>query len=132
MWRLARLFPWRDREALHLVTPGTLIRWHRLAWRLYWSWKSRRVRRHRGGQPKIPEQVRELIRDMVRRNSQGRPWGIKRMLGELEKLKISVCRSSVQKILREVRPQPPGLHLGLSTSSRYQRSASASSTSSSS
>ncbi len=26
----ARLFPWRDRRALHLVTPGTLIRWHRL------------------------------------------------------------------------------------------------------
>ena len=26
----ARLFPWRDREALQLVTPETLIRWHRL------------------------------------------------------------------------------------------------------
>ncbi len=27
----ARLLPWRDREALHLVTPETLIRWHRLS-----------------------------------------------------------------------------------------------------
>ena len=33
----ARLFPWRDGEALHLVTPETLIRWHRLGWRLYWT-----------------------------------------------------------------------------------------------
>ncbi len=103
-----RLFPWRAREALHLVTPGTLIPWHRLGWRLYWTWKSRRKRRHRGGQPRIPEQVRELIRDMVRRNSQGRPWGIKRVLGELKKLRISVSRRSVQKILREVRPRTPG------------------------
>ena len=83
---VARLFPWRDREALHLVTPQTLIRWHRLGWRLYWARKSRREKRHRGGRQRIPEEVRELIRDMVRRNSQGRPWGIKRILGELEKL----------------------------------------------
>ncbi len=45
----ARLFPWRDREALHLVTPGTLIRWHRLGWRLFWTWKSRRNKPNRGG-----------------------------------------------------------------------------------
>ncbi len=102
---LARLFPWRDREALHLVTPETLIRWHRKGWRLYWTWKSRRKVR-RGGR-RIPEEVRELIRDMVRRNSQGRPWGVKRILGELKKLGISVSRRTVQKILREVRPPEP-------------------------
>ena len=42
---LARLFHWRDRKALHLVTPDTLIRWHRKGWRLYWTWVSRRRRR---------------------------------------------------------------------------------------
>ncbi len=104
----ARLFPWRDREALHLVTPGTLIRWHRKGWRRHWAWKSRRSKRHRGGRPLIPKDVRELIRDMARRNSQGRPWGINRILGELEKLRISVSRRSVQKILREIRPRKPG------------------------
>ena len=103
---LARLFPWRDGRALHLVTPETLIRWHRKGWRLYWTWRSQQ-RRRRGGRPRIPEEVRELIRDMAPRNSQGRPWGIKRILGELEKLRISVSRRTVQKILREVRPRGP-------------------------
>jgi putative transposase len=103
---LARLFPWRDREALHLVTPETLIRWHRKGWRLYWTWVSRRRRRSPGPR-KLPEEIRELIRDMARRNSQGRPWGVKRILGELEKLGISVSRRTVQKILREVRPRQP-------------------------
>ncbi len=102
---LARLFPWQNREALNLVTPETLIRWHRRGWRLYWTWKSRRKAR-RGGR-RIPEEVRELIRDMARRNSQGRPWGVKRILGELIKLRISVSRRTVQKILREVRPRGP-------------------------
>ena len=104
---LARLFPWRNRGALHLVTPGTLIRWHRRGWRLYWTWKSRRKKHRRGGRRRIPEEVRELIRDMARRNSQGRPWGVKRILGELQKLRISVSRRTVQKILREVRPRGP-------------------------
>jgi transposase InsO family protein len=44
---------------------------------------------------------------MARRNSQGRRWGVKRILGELEKLGISVSRRTVQKILREVRPRGP-------------------------
>jgi len=45
---------------------------------------------------------------MARRNAQGRPWGSKRILGELKKLSLSVSRRSVQKILREIRPRKPG------------------------
>ena len=144
----ARLFPWRDGEVLHLVTPETLIRWHRLGSApLLDLLKSRRKKRHRGGRPGIPEQVRELIRDMVRRNSQGRSWGIERILGELEKLE----NLPVQEVGAEDPPGSRAAHAGraarqrwstfprnhlactsgLSTSSRCQRSSSASSTSSS-
>ena len=36
---LARVFPWRD--ALLIVQPATLIRWHGQAFRLFWRWRSR-------------------------------------------------------------------------------------------
>src|SRR5262245_31809395 len=37
--QLARLFEWRD--ALMIVKPETLVRWHRKGFRLFWKWKSR-------------------------------------------------------------------------------------------
>lgn len=36
---LSMLFDWRD--ALIIVRPETLIRWHRAGWRLLWRWKCR-------------------------------------------------------------------------------------------
>src|SRR5215468_4459154 len=36
---LTRLFGWRD--AIVIVRPSTVIRWHRLGWRIFWRWKSR-------------------------------------------------------------------------------------------
>jgi hypothetical protein len=50
---LSRLFDWRD--ALALVSPATLIRWHRAGWRLFWKMKSR------PGRPPIPPELQELI-----------------------------------------------------------------------
>ena len=44
---LARLFDWRD--ALVVVRPETLIRWHRAGWKLFWRLKSR------PGRPPIPQ-----------------------------------------------------------------------------
>src|SRR5271166_4965491 len=35
----SRLFDWKD--ALAIVTPGTFVRWHRKAFKLYWRWKSK-------------------------------------------------------------------------------------------
>src|SRR5450759_5044146 len=45
------------REHLTFVTPETVVRWHRQAWRLLWRWKSR----SRGGRPLLSPEERELI-----------------------------------------------------------------------
>jgi hypothetical protein len=56
---LYRLFPTAC-DALAIVKPDTIIRWHRAGFRAYWRWKSRR----RGGRPTVPPETRKLIRDM--------------------------------------------------------------------
>jgi hypothetical protein len=56
---LYRLFP-SVLSAITIVQPETVIRWHRTGFRLYWRWKSR----SRGGRPKIPGEIRRLIREM--------------------------------------------------------------------
>ncbi len=63
---LYRLFP-RVLDALAIVRPGTVIRWHRAGFRLYWRWKSR----PRGGRPPVPLEIRRLIREMSIQPSQG-------------------------------------------------------------
>jgi hypothetical protein len=54
---LSRCFHWRD--ALVVVRPETLIRWHRAGWKLFWRLKSR------PGRPPIPPQLRALIRPWI-------------------------------------------------------------------
>jgi hypothetical protein len=46
-------------DALKIIAPETVIRWHRAGFRAYWRWKSR----PRGGRPKTPAEVRQLIRE---------------------------------------------------------------------
>ena len=82
---LYRLFP-SVLDAVTIVQPQTVIRWHRTGFRLYWRWKSR----SRGGRPKISGQTRRLIREMSLAN---RLWGAPRIHGELLKLGIEVARS---------------------------------------
>ena len=63
-------------DALKIVTPETVIRWHRAGFRAHWRWKSRL----RGGRPKTPLEVRQLIRKM----SLAHPlWGAPWIHGEL-------------------------------------------------
>ena len=52
--QLSRFFEWRD--ALTVVKPDTLIRWHRKGFRLFWKWKSQPA-----GRPRVPVEVRKLI-----------------------------------------------------------------------
>ena len=48
-------------DALQIIKPETVIGWHRAGFRTYWRWKSR----PRGGRPKTPHEIRQLIRDIV-------------------------------------------------------------------
>jgi hypothetical protein len=50
---LYRLFP-SVLNAVTIIQPQTIIRWHRTGFRLYWRWKSR----SRGGRPTIPGEIR--------------------------------------------------------------------------
>ncbi len=87
---------WRD--ALHIVTPETVVRWHRQGFRYYWTWKSRR-----SGRPKVDPAIRVLIRRMCRANPL---WGAPRIHGELLKLGLDVSEATVSKYMIRDR-QPP-------------------------
>jgi transposase InsO family protein len=88
---LYRLFP-SVLNAIAIVRAETIIRWHRTGLRLYWRWKSRA----RGGRPKVPMEIRRLIREMSLAN---RLWGAPRIHGELLKLGIEVAQSTVAKYM---------------------------------
>jgi transposase InsO family protein len=88
---LYRLFP-SVLSAISVIEPETVIRWHRMGFRLYWRWKSR----SRGGRPRIAAEIRRLIREMSLAN---RLWGAPRIHGELLKLGIEVAHSTVAKYM---------------------------------
>jgi hypothetical protein len=48
------------RDALAIVKPETVVKWHRAGFRLFWRWKSRA----RGGRPAVPLEIRNVIREM--------------------------------------------------------------------
>src|SRR6266853_430447 len=95
---LYRLFP-KICDALAIVKPDTIVRWHRAGFRLYWCWKSRR----RGGRPTVPLEIRKLIREMSIANSL---WGAPRIHGELLKLGIEIGQTSVAKYMTTRRGPP--------------------------
>ncbi|MBL6651743.1 MAG: helix-turn-helix domain-containing protein [Reyranella sp.] len=94
---LYRLFP-SVLNAVMIVQPETVIRWHRAGFRLYWRWKSR----SRGGRPKVPIEVRSLIRRISVENPL---WSAPRIHGELLKLGIEVAQSTVAKYMAKRRPR---------------------------
>jgi putative transposase len=98
----SRIRGWR--EALVVVKPDTLLRWHREGFRLYWRRKSRA----RKGRPPTPPEVIALIEEMAVAN---RTWYVKRIQGELRKLGIKVSRGVVRKYMRRARKGlPPRNH----------------------
>src|SRR6202049_88914 len=86
-------------DALKIVRPETVIRWHRAGFRAYWRRKSK----PRGGRPKTPLEIRHLIRDMSLANPLG---GAPRIHGELLKLGIDVGQTSVAKYMAKHRRPP--------------------------
>jgi len=93
-----QLFP-KTREALAIVRPGTVVRWHRAGFRRYWRWKSR----PRWGRPGVPAAIRQLIREMSVANPL---WGAPRIHGELLKLGIDIGQTSVAKYMARGRTPP--------------------------
>ena len=75
-------------QAITIVRPETLVRWHRAGFRQYWRWKSR----PHGGRPQVAADLRTLIRRMSVDNPL---WGAPRIHGELLKLGFEVSQSSV-------------------------------------
>jgi putative transposase len=96
---LARLVrTWQ--QALFIVQPETLLRWHRELFRWYWKRKSKAA----SHKPKVAAETIALIRQMAKDN---RLWGAERIRGELLKLGIRVCKRTIQKYMRTVRTQQP-------------------------
>jgi len=89
----SRLVP-RTRRRSFVVTPATLLRWHRqlVAWR--WTYPGR------VGRPLTRRDVRELIERLARENPR---WRYQRIVGELKKLGITVSATTLRKVLRGTR-----------------------------
>jgi putative transposase len=87
---LARILPARRRHGL-IVTPATLLRWHRQLVRRKWTQPQRRP-----GRPPVERRARELALRLARENPR---WGYPRIAGELLKLGVRVSASTVRRIL---------------------------------
>jgi putative transposase len=95
---LVRLLP-KGRRLHRLVTPGTILRWHRRLVAAKWTYP------HRHGRPPIDEAITKLIERM---SAENHSWGYKRIQGELLKLGHRVGASTIRRILKRacVPPAP--------------------------
>ena len=83
-------------QALHIVQPDTVLRWHRDLFRRYWRRKSRNKKR----KPRIAPDTIALIKQMAKENPL---WGAERIRGELLKLGIRVSKRTIQKHMPKAR-----------------------------
>jgi len=86
----ARLLP-RERWSCFIVTPATLLAWHRQLVKRKWTYRRRRT-----GRPPIDLKICQLILLMAKDNPR---WGHVRIQGELRKLGIRVGASSIKRLL---------------------------------
>jgi putative transposase len=87
---LSRMLPPRGRHRL-IVTPQTLLRWHRELVRRRWIQPQRAA-----GRPPVERRVRELVLRLAWENPR---WGYQRIVGELLKLGVRVSPSTVRRLL---------------------------------
>lgn len=100
----SRLRNWKN--ALIMVQPDTVLRWHRDIFRLTWRRKSKR-KQWRGGCRPLPERVVQVIRRLARENPL---WGAERIREEMLKVSTGVAKSSVQKYTQDLRRVGPSGH----------------------
>jgi len=101
--RISRLWSqWK--QALIVVSPETVVRWHRAGFRMYWRLISR-VRGPVGRRP-TPKEVRELIFRMVAENP---TWGAPRIHGELLMLGFDISKRTISRWMKRAPRDPePG------------------------
>jgi putative transposase len=88
----------RSSRGAVLVTPRTLLRWHRAFVR--WKWRQPAGRR---GRPPLSAEIRELVLRLARENPR---WGHRRICGELAKLGLRVSPTSIRRLLANARLLP--------------------------
>jgi putative transposase len=98
----SRLLP-RSRWQSFLVTPTTLLRWHRHMVARRWTYSGR------CGRPPIGGEIRELVLRLARENPR---WGYQRIVGEVNGLGLTVSATTVKKILRQAGLGPAGSRSG--------------------
>jgi putative transposase len=86
------------KQALFLVQPETLLRWHRELFRLVWKHKSEAHSR----KLRLSLETISLIKQMAANN---RLWGAERIRGELLKLDIRVSKRTIQKYMKQIHPK---------------------------
>lgn len=87
----ARVLP-RDRWASFMVTPQTLLRWHRELVRRKWTYRARRT-----GRPPLDSEIKDLILRIAKENPR---WGCVRIQGELGRLGIKVGATTIRTLVR--------------------------------
>jgi putative transposase len=101
---LSRLLP-PVLRANRLVTPGTILAWHRRLIQRKWTYPNRQ------GRPVTGVEIRDLILRMARENPS---WGYRRVHGELTRLGHVISEATVRRILRARRPGPAARNIDTS------------------
>ena len=89
------------RNALVIVKPDTVVRWHRKGFKLYWR---RKCRGGKGGRPLLDPAVKALVFKIVDANP---TWGAPKVHGELLMLGVDISECGVSRFLSRRSPKPP-------------------------